>query len=172
MPNWVFNTVTITDGDHKEVFDFMKTDDNDFDYNQVTEDWGVKWNAREIYFNDENEVTFKSPWGHPQPVLDALSEKFPDHEFFVFWEEEQGYGGEYEIKNGEIFNEKEFDAPEYREYVGSDGFEIGIRIYPLEHPEYVDGENFVRDDTYEGFSSFEAATVGYERREKLKNYNN
>jgi hypothetical protein len=168
MPNWVYNTVSLEgEANAKKVFDFMRTDDNDFDYNQLTQDWGVKWNAGDTEVYGEG-VTFNSPWGHPDNVIYELSRKFPDIEFHVYWEEEQGFGAEYDILDGDKFDENTWDMPEYHSYTGSDGYEITVKEYKDDRNDEKAG--FYREDSDEQFDSFECATRGYDRREKLKNY--
>lgn len=172
MPNWVYNTVSIdTEENAKKVFAFMKTENNDFDYDQVTNDWGVKWNAGDVDVYGEG-VTFISPWDHPHNVLFQLSLKFPDVEFEVYWEEEQGFGEDYSIMDGSKTLNRKWDTPEHHEYTGADGYEIRVLEFTSDNPN-CDGEvGFFRQDESECYTSLEAATVGWDRKEKLKNYKN
>jgi hypothetical protein len=84
-------------------------------YNWNVNNWGVKWDAK---FNGVQRVDellsyhFESPWGPPSAdMLLDMSEKFPNVVFTHNYEEEQGWGGEYEFQNGEVSEEREWDIP-------------------------------------------------------------
>jgi len=52
--------------------------------------WGVKWDARDVDLIDgfgELVYTFDTPWGPPEPVCVVLREKFPDLSIEWFWDE-------------------------------------------------------------------------------------
>jgi hypothetical protein len=44
-------------------------------------------------------------------MLLEMSEQFPSIAFTHYYEEEQGWGGEYEFQNGEISESREWDIP-------------------------------------------------------------
>lgn len=69
--------------------------------------WGTKWNAYDVERPDETHVQFDTAWSHPVPVLEALSQKFPDTELHVkYADEDTGYNlGEYWMTNGTINQE-------------------------------------------------------------------
>ena len=69
--------------------------------------WGTKWNAYDVERSDETHVQFDTAWSHPVPVLEALSQKFPDTELHVkYADEDTGYNlGEYWMTNGTITQE-------------------------------------------------------------------
>ena len=71
-------------------------------YDWRYENWGTKWNADEVYISD-NEITFNTAWCNPQPLLVALSRKYPDIQFDIkFADEDFGHNtGTYILKNGE-----------------------------------------------------------------------
>jgi len=64
--------------------------------------WGTKWNADEVYISD-NEISFNTAWCNPQPLLVALSRKYPDIQFDIkFADEDFGHNvGTYILKDGE-----------------------------------------------------------------------
>lgn len=70
--------------------------------------WGTKWNAYSQTINDDS-LTFDTAWSHPEPVIHALSLKFPEEEISVqYADEDLGSNcGEYIIKNGEIIQSTE-----------------------------------------------------------------
>jgi hypothetical protein len=71
-------------------------------YDWRYEHWGTKWNADEVYISD-NEITFNTAWCNPQPLLVALSRKYPDIQFNIgFADEDFGHNtGTYILKDGE-----------------------------------------------------------------------
>jgi Ferredoxin-like domain in Api92-like protein len=82
-------------------------------YTWSLENWGTKWNA---YSQDDTPggyrttpgtaLQFDTAWAHPEPIIFALSEKFPDVEITVhFADEDLGSNlGSYIILDGEIEN--------------------------------------------------------------------
>jgi hypothetical protein len=86
-------------------------------YNWNGMKWGVKWDASnpELDTSEPQQLRYswESPWGTPDPQMFLeLSEVFPNLEFSLWYEEEQGWGGEYEFSNGEYTDEKEWGIPE------------------------------------------------------------
>lgn len=83
-------------------------------YQWNTGHWGVKWDASSTNVSvcpDSVELSFESPWGCPEPVFFAMSTQFPDLEFEIRWEEEQGYGAELVGKGSSFTITKEWDIP-------------------------------------------------------------
>lgn len=79
--------------------------------------WGTKWNAY-AQGGDSNTaeiVSFSTAWSHPEPVVKALSIKFPSHEIKVkYADEDTGSNcGSYIVKNGEFVSQD--IAPDYSE---------------------------------------------------------
>jgi hypothetical protein len=154
MPNWVSNSVRVT-GDRKELqrfaeqatksydhpfggvrnehlsfWNFVKPEnldayENDW-YDWNIKNWGVKWDASDVYFEDwgGNELAydFETPWGVPTGAYDAMAYQYPTLNFSVRFLEEQGWGGEIEGYAGTTYIVKEWDIPETHEermeYVG------------------------------------------------------
>jgi len=56
-------------------------------YDWSCANWGTKWNAYSFgdFKDGENTITFKTAWTAPQPILELLTEKFPDAEFYHLW---------------------------------------------------------------------------------------
>ena len=65
--------------------------------------WGTKWNAYNANRLSPESVKFDTAWSHPEPVIDALSDKFPKEIIqVVYADEDLGYNlGSYLIKDGE-----------------------------------------------------------------------
>ena len=84
-------------------------------YNWNSRNWGVKWDATGIDVDREPELLtyrFESPWGPPlAEMLLEMSQEFPTISFTHNYEEEQGWGGEYEFQDGLISEETEWDIP-------------------------------------------------------------
>lgn len=84
-------------------------------YNWNNRNWGVKWDSCRVDMQREDELLsyhFESPWGPPFiDMMLELSEKFPTISFTHRYDEEQGWGGEYEFQNGETSEFMEWDIP-------------------------------------------------------------
>jgi hypothetical protein len=129
-PNPVFafwNIVKPTDLDaynsqakHGQPFD---TSGDDW-YNWNLRNWGTKWdvavsstdNMPNTYMeetaNGENHVVyynFETAWGVPDKALVNLSSQYPDLLFTLSYEEETGWGGEFEILRGVILEGSEYN---------------------------------------------------------------
>jgi len=89
------------------------TDGNWYNWNSTH--WGVKWDACRGSVERQDELLsyhFESPWGPPwEEMMLQLSEQFPTVAFTHRYDEEQGWGGEYEFQNGEITLWNEWDIP-------------------------------------------------------------
>ena len=108
MPNYCYNEVTLlTEGDRlNEILIFVKGTDAegkqlDFDFNKIVpmpasenenwyewrwENWGTKWNASDICV-DDTIITFETAWNPPCPVIQKLSEIFPDVPIVHYYDE-------------------------------------------------------------------------------------
>ena len=79
------------------------------------DNWGTKWNGYDSTVEptegDLVIVRFDSAWSHPFPVMQALSEKFPEDRFEVmFADEDLGYNlGIYTMVNGEVIEESDIE---------------------------------------------------------------
>lgn len=88
-------------------------------YNWNNNVWGCKWDAGDVDTNHQPEsntlvYTFSTPWSPPIPVMYHLKGKFPDVNFSLEYEEEQGWGGEWVVTNGNIYT-SEYDIPNSHE---------------------------------------------------------
>lgn len=59
-------------------------------YGWSVNNWGTKWNAYDTYRNDETSLYFETAWSPPEPVIQALSRKHPDHVFTLKYADEGG----------------------------------------------------------------------------------
>ena len=80
-------------------------------YEWSIQNWGTKWNAYNslecVPGGDTTELCFQTAWSPPQPVLQRLSEQYPELAFSHAWADEDiGFNcGIVEYKNGEITSE-------------------------------------------------------------------
>jgi hypothetical protein len=189
MPNWVYNTITIegTPEQVKEIAEYVKSDDSVFDFNKIIpapegcendsdfdwyswncENWGTKWNAG-CSSKSDDVFEFQTAWSPPEPIFDALSEKFPNIEIKVYWEEEQGFGEMFTIQDGIRCDVESWDAPEHHYYEDGED-EITILEVAGFHPEYDDGPGFYREGSSRRFETYDDATIKYKRSQKIKKY--
>lgn len=94
-------------------------------YNFNIREWDTKWDAchPEVERTDEGvAVAFETAWSPPEPIFRAMAEQFPELEFDIWWEEEQGFGAELLGTGGELTLVKEWDIPSsHADYVTKDG---------------------------------------------------
>jgi hypothetical protein len=93
--------------------------DNWYDFN--VRNWGTKWDVAvtdddkypDTELMEETETSlayrFNTAWSPPLPAIEALSTQYPNLEFNLSYEEETGWGGEVEFKNGFITTVEEYD---------------------------------------------------------------
>ena len=109
--------------DHKADDSSLFGGNNWYDWN--VRNWGTKWDVSvsddekwpdtELLNdepNGENQVLvyrFNTAWSPAVPAIEKLSEQYPDLLFTHSFEEEQGWGGELEILNGNLLSESQYD---------------------------------------------------------------
>jgi hypothetical protein len=85
-------------------------------YSWNVRNWGTKWDVADTKVDiSEGQVTynFDTAWSPPVEAIVTLSKQHPDLHFSLAYEEEQGWGGQMEIKNGEIISSSEYEAPDW-----------------------------------------------------------
>jgi hypothetical protein len=89
---------------------------NWYDWN--SQNWNTKWNARETnaeLFEDSQQLVldFSTAWSPPEPVVEALAQACINLklEMTYRWEEEQGFGEEWELNGDEWTLMGEWDIP-------------------------------------------------------------
>ncbi|MDA7509960.1 hypothetical protein N8527_01700 [bacterium] len=82
-------------------------------YDWSCENWGTKWNGEtyEIHCDGKGFIKFNTAWEYPDAFINSLSQKFPEEELKVEWEEEQGFGEIFTIKNGKKVIHEKWDLP-------------------------------------------------------------
>ena len=71
-------------------------------YSWCNKNWGTKWNVSNLHFNDHATFTFDTAWSTPYPVIQKLSEQFPNVLFKVEYADEDigSNCGEYSFRGG------------------------------------------------------------------------
>jgi hypothetical protein len=128
-----FHSFITLDKEHKEEYHTTngsgpdgRTGDTPFNwYNWNNSNWHTKWDACEVDMElEEHSVTirFSTAWAPPEPVFVAMSAQFPELTFEVYWEEEQGFGGELTLEAGDIVGvPKSWDIPSsHQDYLDRD----------------------------------------------------
>lgn len=93
-----------------------KVGDNEWNwYGWNLNNWGCKWDAGEAEVDYDGgtsaTVRFETPWDAPREIIDAIGKQHP--ELIINWHyvEEQGWGGEINLDNGEV-SAIEWDIPD------------------------------------------------------------
>ncbi len=62
--------------------------------------WGTKWDAGDIDYNEETqELHFSTAWAPPEQIFAKIQDDFPDAKLSIYSEEETGWFNEYETKD-------------------------------------------------------------------------
>jgi hypothetical protein len=168
MPKELQGTVSPSKDDTQEEKDASKNliekygSDNWYDWS--CENWGTKWNgvSDEPYTNGEGFIRFRTAWSYPEGFIEALSKKFPNELIKFDWEEEQGFGEVFTIKNGEKVIQEEWDLPNWGEEVEvgrcgiSECIEDGGREEP-DIPKFKAGKWYIDMDENEEYDSLDEA---------------
>jgi hypothetical protein len=84
-------------------------------YNWNNDNWNTKWDCcnPELDTDEETNLTYRfdTAWSPASPVFEKMVEQFPDLNFDIYWEEEQGFGAELSGSGGELSITKEWDIP-------------------------------------------------------------
>lgn len=73
--------------------------------------WGTKWNAYDVIRVSDTTVQFDTAWSHPEPVVGALSNRYPWETIHVkYADEDLGSNlGDYDMRAGLIHRERMFN---------------------------------------------------------------
>ena len=100
-------------------------------YNFRCDKWGTKWNSSEAEWIADNCVEFETAWGFCYPIVQRISEMFPDVEIvFCFADEDCSAN----TGNGRMIAGNETDDTEYPKTGDKRAYEIYLDL----HPEYED----------------------------------
>ncbi len=144
MSKWCVNKLILASDNPtkiQEVFEFIQkekdNDDNEvkgigsIDFNKIVpepayennDDWcnrfadhrGAKWNASNCQYDAvNNSIKFDTAWSPPRPIIQAMSEKFPDVIFTLKYAEPGvWFAGVCEFENGEMVVDDSYDVSEH-----------------------------------------------------------
>ena len=120
------NIISPTDLEaYKAQPDFKAEGEQNDWYSWNIRNWGVKWDVAvsnedkypdtymEEHENGDNYVVyynFNTAWGVADKALTNLSSQYPDLLFTLSFEEETGWGGEWEILRGVVISQSEYES--------------------------------------------------------------
>jgi hypothetical protein len=114
-------------------------------YDWSNENWGTKWGDCDLEIDiKEGDIRFESAWSPiSNKIMDMFIQDFPNIHYH--FEEEQGWGAEYDFEDGEMTRSLDYDYPEWSD---EDIEEVdGMNVVKLlnEHPRYPDGIGYYLD---------------------------
>jgi len=100
-------------------------------YDWCIYNWGTKWGCYDSQI-DDGVYDFVTAWCPPNDrVFEALAKDIPD---FVFtFEEETGWGGEYQYQDGKVLESMVYDSPNFYD-VDWDARIPARKLYQLKKP--------------------------------------
>jgi hypothetical protein len=86
-------------------------------YDWSIKHWGVKWNCKEAWVDEEaGRIDFSTPWSPPLAVIQALSAKFPNATFTLGFDEPgMQFAGTYTYVNGILEHKEDLEYEEVNE---------------------------------------------------------
>ena len=103
-------------GTLKRVFDalgFVKSQHPVAGYNWESNNWGVKWGARDVVVSHGDgtlSYDFNTPWGPPVGLLHKVAKDYPTLSFYLSYNEPgMGAEGEYSFSLGALQEEGHWD---------------------------------------------------------------
>ena len=122
-------------------------------YGWQNANWGTKWNASDVYWSNDDFVSFNTAWSTPFILLTTLSEKYPDAKFEVeYADEDFGHNvGTYTLVGGVEIEE---NVPEGGT---REAYEMALNIQGGE--DYYLGDDFCDVDEDEELSNFTKAMI-------------
>ena len=126
------------------------------------DNWGTKWNSYGYEgmpnYDGSNQIRFLSAWSRVDPIMERLSQMFPDTEFFYQWADENlGCNvGEQYYQNGEVIEEcipQSQSAQAYEMAADVMGLDLAEMGYQFDEDEgaYVYADEDMDEDQDEGF---------------------
>lgn len=97
-------------------------------YEWARENWGTKWSAYNAEIGEDNTIMFNTAWSRAMPVIQKLSENFPDLYFEYCWaDEDLGVNvGMAEFENGEVTFDEFYNAHSY------DAYELAADLWDID----------------------------------------
>ena len=97
-------------------------------YEWARSSWGTKWSAYNAEIGEDNTIMFNTAWSRAMPVIQKLSENFPDLYFEYCWADED-FGvnvGMAEFENGEVTFDEFYNAH------SRDAYELAAELWNLD----------------------------------------
>jgi len=100
-------------------------------YDWSCKNWGTKWNAYDYMegtdYSQNDDLQFETAWSAPHPVIEKLSQMFPEIAFEHKWADEDisvncGYR---EYKNGELVSEQYYEG-------GKEAMEFAASVWNID----------------------------------------
>lgn len=122
-------------------------------YDWSVQNWGSKWNSygydSPAFHNADNDIEFLTAWSRVDPIMERLSQMFPDAEFFYQWADEDigSNVGQQTWQNGEITDEfipDHLSAGAYE--LAADIMGIDLAEYGLQYSEEDESYHYVDSD--------------------------
>jgi len=118
-------------------------------YDWCHSNWGTKWGCYDFEIDDA-QLKFTTAWSPmDDTIIKLMAQDFPD----MIWdfEEEQGWGAEIYIAEGEIVSELSFDTPDWgeEEEVDCGKYTTTLTKLEKEHPSYDGGIGWYVDWSFE-----------------------
>lgn len=105
-----FSSMVISESQSKSLIDRFGCD-NWYDWKR--ENYGTKWGDSSLVI-DGNKLTYQTAWAPlGGNVMKMFGEIFPNFDYA--YEEEQGWGARFTIKDGEIVESEEWEASQYND---------------------------------------------------------
>lgn len=118
----------------KEYFGLEGTEGKETElywYQWNTNNWNTKWDACEVdvtlasdpkgYALKTIYLSFNTAWDAPGPVYIAMAKMFPELSFEIWYEEEQGWGAQYRLRDCLVLDHRSWDIPDsHTEYTNQD----------------------------------------------------
>ncbi len=156
------HSADISDDEEKKIWDIGVTAvDNLYKYNAPTwyewcnDNWNTKWNAcgydENTDYSDSDFIWFQTAWSAPIPVIQKLSEMYPNIELTLeFADEDLGQNcGEMKFKDGDIFEE-------YIPQTGKEAIEFAAKVWEYDLSDFQLHLNATGTDyIYTGESDYE-----------------
>lgn len=156
------HSADISDDEEKKIWDIGVTAvDNLYKYNAPTwyewcnDNWNTKWNAcgydENTDYSDSDFIWFQTAWSAPVPVIQKLSEMYPNIELTLeFADEDLGQNcGEMKFKDGDIFEE-------YIPQTGKEAIEFAAKVWEYDLADFQLHLNATGTDyIYTGESDYE-----------------
>jgi len=139
-------------------------------YTWANRNWGTKWGCCENDYND-GVYTYSTAWSPLDgEILYLLSQDIPN--FHYTWEEEQGFGQEFEVVDGELMLTLEWEIPNFEETEHNSIWRLTHRHESLEGTfevgYYEDGilTEFLSTDYDEAVQVFEGNLIEFVNRSR------